>query len=138
MDEVAVDAKRILLRYGAPIDILDDVSEVERIELARLVAKTNLPDRERHLRQELADRGYMEPPPIRTRKKRSRVRAPTSVTDAPTSTASSAAGGTSTKTTSPASNPAASSTKTKSTKKPESHAVETAEAEAGEEAKKSV
>ena len=71
MDEVAVDAKRILLRYGAPIDILDDVSEVERIELARLVAKTNLPDRERHLRQELADRGYMEPPPTRTRKKRS-------------------------------------------------------------------
>ena len=138
MDEVAVDAKRILLRYGAPIDILDDVSEVERIELARLVAKTNLPDRERHLRQELADRGYMEPPPTRTRKKRSRVRAPISVTDAPTNTAPAADGGTSTRTTYRTSNPAASSTKAKSAKKPESHAVETAEAETGEEAKKNV
>ena len=47
MDDVAVDAKRILLRYGAPINVLDDVSEVERIELARLIAKTHLPERER-------------------------------------------------------------------------------------------
>lgn len=133
MDEVAVDAKRILLRYGAPIDILDDVSEVERIELARLVAKTNLPDRERHLRQELADRGYMEPPPPRTRKKRSRARAPVSVTDPPTNTAPSAAGAARTKTTSSASNPAAGSTKAK---KPESPAVEPAEAETGDEVKK--
>src|SRR3954469_17462396 len=63
-DNVAIDAKRILLRYGAPINVLDDVGEVERIELARLIAKTHLPERERHLRQVLADRGYMEPPPV--------------------------------------------------------------------------
>jgi hypothetical protein len=35
VDDVAVDAKRILLRYGAPINVLDAVSETERIELAR-------------------------------------------------------------------------------------------------------
>ena len=73
MDEVAVDAKRILLRYGAPIDVLDEVGEVERIELARFIAKTLLPERERRLRQELADRGYMEPPPVKTRKSRAKA-----------------------------------------------------------------
>ena len=31
-DPVAVDAKRILLRYGAPITVLDDVPEAKRIE----------------------------------------------------------------------------------------------------------
>ena len=73
MDEVAVDAKRILLRYGAPIDVLDDVGEVERIELARFIAKTLLPDRELRLHQELADRGYMEPPTVKTRKRRAKA-----------------------------------------------------------------
>lgn len=73
MDDVAVDAKRILLRYGAPINVLDDVSDVERIELARFIAKTALPDRERQLRQVLADRGYMEPPPVKMRRSRSKA-----------------------------------------------------------------
>ena len=73
MDEVAVDAKRILLRYGAPIDVLDEVGEVERIELARFIARTLLPERERRLRQELADRGYMEPPTVKTRKSRAKA-----------------------------------------------------------------
>ena len=73
MDDVAVDAKRILLRYGAPIDVLDDVGEVERIELARFIARTLLPDREKQLRQELADRGYMEPPAVKTRKSRAKA-----------------------------------------------------------------
>ena len=59
-DSVAVDAKRILLRYGAPIAILDKVSEVHRIEFAREIAKTMLPERERRLRQLLAERGYMD------------------------------------------------------------------------------
>jgi hypothetical protein len=73
VDDVAVDAKRILLRYGAPIDVLDGVGEVERIELARFIAKTLLPERERRLRQVLADRGYMEPPTVKTRKSRAKV-----------------------------------------------------------------
>ena len=41
-DSVAVDAKRILLRYGAPINLLDGVSDEDRIALARDIAKTDL------------------------------------------------------------------------------------------------
>jgi len=65
-----VDAKRILLRYGAPINVLDAVADTERIELARLIAKTLLPEREKHLRRVLADRGYMEHAPIKPRRSR--------------------------------------------------------------------
>ena len=49
-DSVAVDAKRILLRYGAPINILDEVPDEDRIALAREIAKTDLPKREKLLR----------------------------------------------------------------------------------------
>lgn len=59
-DSVAVDAKRILLRYGAPIAVLDKVTEAHRIEFAREVAKTTLPERQRRLRQLLAENGYIE------------------------------------------------------------------------------
>jgi hypothetical protein len=58
-DSVAVDAKRILLRYGAPIAILDRVSEEDRIRFARLVARTNLPEREDRLRELLEEGGYL-------------------------------------------------------------------------------
>ena len=58
-DSVAVDAKRILLRYGAPIAILDKVSEPHRIEFAREVAKTTLPEREGRLRELLIEKGYI-------------------------------------------------------------------------------
>ena len=57
-DSVAVDAKRILLRYGAPINVLDDVSDEERIVLARAIAKTKLAEREGRLRELLAERGH--------------------------------------------------------------------------------
>jgi hypothetical protein len=57
-DSVVVDAKRILLRYGAPINILDHVSDEDRIALARAIAKTNLPEREGRLRELLAEGGY--------------------------------------------------------------------------------
>jgi endonuclease V-like protein UPF0215 family len=53
-DAVAIDAKRILLRYGAPIAVLDKVSQAHRIEFAREIAKTTLPDRESRLRELLA------------------------------------------------------------------------------------
>ena len=59
-DSVAVDAKRILLRYGAPIAILDKVSEEKRIEFARTITKTSLPDREPRLRELLADEGFVD------------------------------------------------------------------------------
>jgi hypothetical protein len=58
-DSVAVDAKRILLRYGAPIAILDDVSEPDRVEFAREIAKTVLPEREGRLRELLIEKGYI-------------------------------------------------------------------------------
>ena len=61
-DSVAVDAKRILLRYGTPISVLDKVSEEERIRLAREVARTPLPEREAHLRKMLVKAGLMRPP----------------------------------------------------------------------------
>lgn len=58
-DSVAVDAKRILLRYGAPIAILDKVSETHRIEFAREIAKTTLPEREGRLRELLIENEYI-------------------------------------------------------------------------------
>ncbi len=59
-DSVAVDAKRILLRYGAPIVVLDDVSEADRVDFAREIAKTALPKREERLRELLTEKGYLE------------------------------------------------------------------------------
>ena len=58
-DTVAVDAKRILLRYGAPIAVLDKVPERDRVEFARTIARTPLADREPRLRELLAERGYV-------------------------------------------------------------------------------
>jgi hypothetical protein len=55
---VAVDAKRILLRYGAPIGVLDNVAEDDRIRFARLIARTALPEREVRLRELLQEEGY--------------------------------------------------------------------------------
>lgn len=57
-DAVAVDAKRILLRYGAPISVLDKVSEAHRIEFARVITRTPLPEREARLRGLLKEHGY--------------------------------------------------------------------------------
>lgn len=59
-DSVAVDAKRILLRYGAPIGVLDSVSEEDRIRFARLIARTSLPEREVKLRKLLDEAGYLK------------------------------------------------------------------------------
>ncbi|MDP2956525.1 MAG: hypothetical protein Q8N53_08890 [Longimicrobiales bacterium] len=58
-DTVAVDAKRILLRYGAPISVLDKVSETHRIEFARVITRTALPEREARLRALLKEHGYV-------------------------------------------------------------------------------
>lgn len=58
-DSVAVDAKRILLRYGTPIMVLDKVAEEERIRLAREISKTPLPEREQRLRELLTELGHL-------------------------------------------------------------------------------
>lgn len=59
-DSVAVDAKRILLRYGTPISVLDNISDEERIGLARKIARTTLPEREERLRELLTEAGHMQ------------------------------------------------------------------------------
>lgn len=59
-DSVAVDAKRILLRYGAPITVLDDVPDAKRIEMARIVSRTELADRNKKVRQLLKEEGFLE------------------------------------------------------------------------------
>ena len=57
---VAVDAKRILLRYGTPISVMDRISTEERIALARTIARTALPEREARLRELLAEAGHLK------------------------------------------------------------------------------
>ena len=59
-DTVAVDAKRILLRYGAPISVLDKVTEVHRVEFARIITRTVLPERGTRLKALLKEHGYTE------------------------------------------------------------------------------
>lgn len=59
-DSVVVDAKRILLRYGVPVAVLDRIDDPERVELARLVSRTPVPDRGSRLEELLVERGYLE------------------------------------------------------------------------------
>jgi len=56
-DSVARDAKRLLLRYGAPISIVDKLSDDERITYARTIIRTAVPKRPAHLRELLRDNG---------------------------------------------------------------------------------
>jgi ribose 1,5-bisphosphokinase PhnN len=59
-DTVAIDAKRILLRYGAPIAVMDRLEEGDRIALAREISRTSLPDRGAHLQDLLVARGLLD------------------------------------------------------------------------------
>ena len=59
-NSVVVDAKRILLRYGAPIAVLDKVSKPHRVEFARMISRTTLADREPRLKELLIEHGYLE------------------------------------------------------------------------------
>jgi hypothetical protein len=58
-DSVAKDAKRLLLRYGAPISVVDQLSDDERITYARSILKTAVPKRPAHLRELLVGDGRM-------------------------------------------------------------------------------
>jgi hypothetical protein len=58
-DSVAKDAKRLLLRYGAPISVVDRLSDDERISYARTLIRTAVPDRPAYLRGLLSDDGRL-------------------------------------------------------------------------------
>ncbi len=74
-DSVVVDAKRILLRYGVPVAVLDHIDDKERVELARLVSRTPVPDRGDRLEELLVERGYLEEAVAKaSRSKRNRKR----------------------------------------------------------------
>jgi hypothetical protein len=59
-DSVARDAKRLLLRYGAPIAVVDKLTDEERITYARSIIHTPVPKRPAHLRELLTDDGRMK------------------------------------------------------------------------------
>lgn len=57
-DSVARDAKRLLLRYGAPISVVDQLTDDERITVARSIIRTGLADRPARLRKLLSEGGW--------------------------------------------------------------------------------
>jgi hypothetical protein len=58
-DSVAKDAKRLLLRYGAPIAVVDELSDDQRITYARSIIRISVPDRPRHLKDILREDGHL-------------------------------------------------------------------------------
>ena len=60
MDEVAKDAKRLLLRYGAPISIVDQLTDEDRITFARSVVRTTLSDRPAKVKELLSEGGWLD------------------------------------------------------------------------------
>lgn len=57
-DSVARDAKRWLLRYGAPIAVVDQLSDEDRIAVVRSLIRTELNDRPARLRELLEAGGW--------------------------------------------------------------------------------
>lgn len=57
-DSVARDAKRLLLRYGAPIAVVDRLSDDERISVARSIVRTALGERPAKLKELLEAGGW--------------------------------------------------------------------------------
>jgi hypothetical protein len=58
-DTVAKDAKRLLLRYGAPISVVDRLTDDERIRYARTMIRTSVAERPKYLREMLSGDGRM-------------------------------------------------------------------------------
>jgi len=50
-DSVAKDAKRLLLRYGAPIAVVDELSDDQRISYARSLLRNAPPELKEMLRE---------------------------------------------------------------------------------------
>src|SRR5690606_9605184 len=59
-DSVAKDAKRLLLRYGAPISVVDQLSDDQRITVARSIIRTAVAERPAKLRAILSEAGFLE------------------------------------------------------------------------------
>lgn len=58
-DSVAKDAKRLLLRYGAPIAVVEELSDDQRITYARSIIRTAVPERPAQLRDLLSQDGHL-------------------------------------------------------------------------------
>jgi hypothetical protein len=56
-DSVARDAKRLLLRYGAPIGVVDQLSDDERITYARSIIRSSVAERPARLKALLSEDG---------------------------------------------------------------------------------
>lgn len=54
-DSVARDAKRLLLRYGAPIAVVDELSDDDRISYARSLLRNAPMERQTKLKQMLRE-----------------------------------------------------------------------------------
>jgi hypothetical protein len=59
-DDVARDAKRMLLRYGAPIAVVDQLSDDQRIQFARSIIRTAEEERPAKLRELLTEGGWLD------------------------------------------------------------------------------
>lgn len=59
-DSVERDAKRLLLRYGAPIAVVDDLPVDERIRVARSIIRSTVSERPSHLRKMLSEGGWLD------------------------------------------------------------------------------
>lgn len=57
-DTVAKDAKRLLLRYGAPIAVVEKLPDEDRITYARSIIKTELSARPAKVKQLLNEGGW--------------------------------------------------------------------------------
>ena len=58
-DSVAKDAKRLLLRYGAPIAVVENLSDDQRITYARSIIRTAVPERPAQLKDLLRTDGHL-------------------------------------------------------------------------------
>jgi len=72
-DTVAKDAKRLLLRYGAPISVVEKLADEDRIVIARQIIRTELSERGDKVRELLGERGFDIPKP-KSRPKKARAR----------------------------------------------------------------
>ena len=58
-DSVAKDAKRLLLRYGAPIAVVEELSDDQRINYARSIIRTAVAERPAQLKGILRADGHL-------------------------------------------------------------------------------
>lgn len=59
-DTVVKDAKRLLLRYGAPIAVVEQLSDDDRVSYARSMLQSSLGERQARLRELLTEGGWID------------------------------------------------------------------------------